>query len=71
MKDEDLEYFKGLMKAKVAPRNLSKIIVNRTGKDYTYKDVVNLISRIKQEEESCPVEKFLATVRDEGGSVFL
>ena len=44
--DEDLEYVKGLVKAKVNARNISRIMVNRTGKDFSYKDVVNLLSKM-------------------------
>ena len=44
-------------------------MVERSGKDYTYKDVVNLMSRLKKEDEICPVEQFLESVREEGGAV--
>ena len=69
MDEDDLEYVKGLVNAKVNPQNISKILVNRTGKDFNYKDVSNIISRIKKDEKSCPVEQVLGKLRDEGGEV--
>ena len=57
------------MHAKVNPRNISKILVKRTRKDFNYKDVTNIISRICNDKKSCPVEQVLGKLRDEGGEV--
>ena len=64
-----MDYVKGLINAKVNPRNISKLLVTKTGKDYTYKDVVNLMSRLKRDEVACPVETVLGKILEEGGTV--
>ena len=67
--NDDLDYVKHLIHAKVNPQNISKILVNRTGKDYNYRDVVNMIARIQRDEKSCPMEQVLGSIREEVGEV--
>ena len=67
--DEDLEYFKSLKEAKVNLRNISKILINRTGKDFNPKDVVNLTARLNKDKETSPVEQVLGDIREYGGEV--
>ena len=56
LSEEDFEYVRGLVNAKVNARNIARLLINRTEKDFSYRDVANIIARIRKDQIKCPVE---------------
>ena len=71
LNDDDKEYVKELMTAKVTSNNIATCLNQRTGKEFTGQDVRNLIKTINENDIDKPkAEDILASIKDAGGRVF-
>ena len=69
--DNDKEYVKELMTAKVTSNNIATCLNQRTGKELSGQDIRNLIKIIKEKDVDKPkAEDILANIKEAGGRVF-
>ena len=68
--EEDEAYVKELLKTKASASNIAVCLSSKTGKDFTRKDVNNLMMKLDEKETEKPaVEKVLGDIQDAGGLV--
>ena len=65
--DEDEEiYARELLKTKASHTNVAACLTNKTGKEFTRKDINNLARKLSEKEEEPQVEVVLGDIQDAG-----
>ena len=67
-KDEET-YARKLLKTKALHTNVAACLTNKTGKEFTRKDINNLARKLSEKEEEPQVEAVLGAIQDAGGLV--